>query len=295
MALGHKPLQVFVVSDHLAFQKLGGFKRRLYGICLRAADRVVVLSRPTRTGLARLGVPMEKLVLLRIGPEIFAQPGAATRSSLRAALNLCENDFVVLTCARLEAQKNLLWFIRLAGRLVKRDACFKFLVSGHGSLRARLEQEIARQRLGANFHLLGLRGDVPDLLAAADVFALPSRLEELPLAALEAMRSGLPLAVSAVGALPEIIEASGAGRSLPVSRFEPWQDWLLTLAHNPGQRLETGRMGIEYIKANLLPEHGAAAMLELYEKCCAEKFSSNRLSCYSISHKFCLDKAEGTK
>ena len=61
------------------------------------------------------------------------------------------------------------------------------------------------------FHLLGLRSDIPDILAAADIFALTSSWEGLPLAVIEAMAAGLPVVATQVG--------SGSGSS------RAWQDW----------------------------------------------------------------------
>lgn len=271
LAFGARPAPVFVVTDHLAFQKLGRFKRALYSRCLRAADRVVALSEPTRLGLFALGLPPERLVRLWLGPDLAPLPAGVPRESLRAGLGLAAGEVAVLTCARLEEQKNLIWLARLAARLTRREARFRFLVAGEGSLRGRLEREAARLGLGPRFHLLGLRRDVPELLAAADIFALPSRLEELPVAVLEAMAAGLPVAVSSVGALPELLEAAGAGRALPVSRFEPWEDWLMELADHPDRREKLGEKGRGFIRARLDARQGAHDLLALYEDALARR------------------------
>src|SRR5262249_21470882 len=64
-------------------------------------------------------------------------------------------------------------------------------------------------------HFLGHREDVPDILAAADVWVMPSLSEGLPLALLEAMFAGKAIAASAVGGIPEVIVAEQHGLLVP--------------------------------------------------------------------------------
>jgi len=83
-------------------------------------------------------------------------------------------------------------------------------VAGEGPLRAALEAEADPRQVS----FLGFVPDIGTVLAAADVLALPSRTEGLPMAALEAMAAGLPVVASAVGSLPELL-ADGAGMLVP--------------------------------------------------------------------------------
>lgn len=78
-------------------------------------------------------------------------------------------------------------------------------IVGDGPLRTDLAARIEQHGLGASVALLGLRGDVGQLLAAADVFVMSSRFEGLPLAVLEAGAAGLPILAPPVGALPWLL------------------------------------------------------------------------------------------
>jgi glycosyltransferase involved in cell wall biosynthesis len=78
-------------------------------------------------------------------------------------------------------------------------------IAGRGEEEATLRAYAAAQGLAPYVHLLGYRADVADLLAAADVFALPSLSEGVPLALLEAMFAGKGIAASAVGGVPEVV------------------------------------------------------------------------------------------
>jgi len=170
-------------------------------------DRVIVLSHATRTRLERRAS--------RGNPHRAAhRAGQGTRGPRAVAGGLPggaghpPGTVAALTCARLEPEKNLPLLVELAARLRGTLPPVRFLVAGEGSCRAALERLIRSRGLEGEVTLLGLRRDVPALLAAADLFLLPSRTEELPLSLLEAMAAGLPVLAAPVGALPEIVPAS---------------------------------------------------------------------------------------
>ena len=79
------------------------------------------------------------------------------------------------------------------------------LLAGDGQLRAALERQAAELGITPRVHFLGVRGDVPNLLRAADVFALTSVSEAASITVLEAMASGVPSVVTGVGGNPEIV------------------------------------------------------------------------------------------
>ncbi|HLQ23811.1 MAG TPA: glycosyltransferase, partial [Gemmatimonadales bacterium] len=84
-----------------------------------------------------------------------------------------------------------------------------------GELEASLTQAAANLGISSQVHLLGLRSDVANLLAAADVFVLPSLSEGLPLALLEAMLAGRPIVASDVGEIRSVLANGYAGRLVP--------------------------------------------------------------------------------
>jgi glycosyltransferase involved in cell wall biosynthesis len=111
-----------------------------------------------------------------------------------------DEDLLVVSVGRLERQKNPTALVNAMASIPKAH----LLIAGEGSLRANLE---GRERV----HLLGVRGDIPEILAAADIFALASDWEGLPLAIIEAMAAGLPVVATSVGCVPEIIEHGRTG------------------------------------------------------------------------------------
>lgn len=123
-----------------------------------------------------------------------------SRSPWRRRNGYRDEDLLVVSVGRLERQKNPTALVNAMASIPKAH----LLLAGEGSLRANLE---GRERV----HLLGVRGDIPEVLAAADIFALASDWEGLPLAIIEAMAAGLPVVATSVGCVPEIIEHGRTG------------------------------------------------------------------------------------
>jgi glycosyltransferase involved in cell wall biosynthesis len=122
----------------------------------------------------------------------------------------------VLVCVgRLAPQKD---HPTLLAALARLPAEVVLLIVGgdpFGDGEARLKRAAAELRLGERARFLGIRHDVPDLLAASDLFVLPSLWEGLGLVFLEAMAVGLPVVATTVSAIPEVVEDGATGWLVP--------------------------------------------------------------------------------
>jgi glycosyltransferase involved in cell wall biosynthesis len=131
----------------------------------------------------------------------------AAREEVAADLGLGPGP-LVLTVSRIAPQKNLDVLVEAARALADVPHLAWLLVGdGDERLTARLRERVAAS--GAPVRLLGARSDVPRLMAAADVFALPSAWEARALVVQEAMAAGTPVVASDVGGLPELVGDAG--------------------------------------------------------------------------------------
>lgn len=161
----------------------------------------------------RFGLPASAGQVIHYGrPEKFFAPREeAVRVRLRAELGLADDAVICFTAARLSAIKGYLYQIVAAKHLVAMPGCEKlhFVWAGDGEQRPAIEQAIASSGLAGRVHLLGHRWDVADWFDAADIFALPSDMEGMPLAIMEAMAKGLPVVATAVSGIPEELGDTG--------------------------------------------------------------------------------------
>ena len=115
---------------------------------------------------------------------------------------------LIVAAGRLAPQKGFVTLIEAAARWQDLSPAPLLAIAGEGPLRAELAAAAAP--LGPAVRFLGHRDDVPALLAAADVFVLPSVWEGQPLILQEALRAGRPIVATRVGGIPGLTGEDGA-------------------------------------------------------------------------------------
>jgi glycosyltransferase involved in cell wall biosynthesis len=139
------------------------------------------------------------------------RPSKPRTSGLREELGLRPGDRLLLAVGNLYPVKGHGDLIAAVARLTGRYPSLHLAIAGRGELADALTHDARARSVEDRVHLLGLRNDVADLLAAADAFVLPSRSEGLPLALLEAMFAGLPIVATRVGEVPAALDDGVAG------------------------------------------------------------------------------------
>ncbi|HZE75279.1 MAG TPA: glycosyltransferase [Gemmatimonadales bacterium] len=198
-----------VVATAQLYLEVGSHaEQRLMTMALR---RIIAVSNEVRARYAReLRVPARKLAVVPNGIEV---PPAVRRCdpALRAELVRGRPDYVVLTPARLHEQKGHAYLLAAAARVPEAT----FVLAGDGPLRAELERLAAELNVADRCVFLGYRSDVSDLLAAADVFVLPSLFEGLPVSVLEAMAAERAVVATAIGGTDEAVTHEVTGLLVP--------------------------------------------------------------------------------
>ena len=195
-------LRPLVVSWHNAVLATG-----LRGVAMRFGQRVVARSADLTLGASSDLVELARRYGAkdaRLAPVAAPAPPAAVRSraETRAELGLGDEP-LVLSVGRLAPQKDYPMLLTVAAAVRQAHPEVVFAVVGDGPLYDELAARIAREHLPVR--LLGHRSDVPDLLAAADVFLLTSRWEARALVVQEAMQAGVPVVARPVGGIPELV------------------------------------------------------------------------------------------
>ena len=173
--------------------------RLLERIVARRADVVLCVSPDLAARMDRLGA---REVSRAIVPAPAPEPGPGAGSGERPAGLGAVGRPLVLAAGRLTAQKGLDTLIEAAGCWRDRVPVPLVAIAGTGPLAGALAARARAERADVTF--LGWRDDVPALLAAADVFVLPSRWEGQPLILQEAMRAGRPVVATDVGGIRDL-------------------------------------------------------------------------------------------
>lgn len=164
---------------------------------------------------------------------------AARRDALRASLQADPDDIVVLSTARLHPTKNIGNLLQAFASVHRRHPRARLWICGAGPLAGELADQAAALQLGDAVRFLGGRDDVAALLQAADIFALSSDVEGLPLALLEAMAAGLPVVATAVGSVPDYVD-SDVGLIVPPRQVDDLSAALLAMVGDAALRQRTG-------------------------------------------------------
>jgi glycosyltransferase involved in cell wall biosynthesis len=176
----------------------------------RASGGVVAVSEPTRVELQRgLGSSRRIEVVANGVPR-----RGGSRERLRRELGIGDLDVLVVAVGNLYPVKGHEVLLRaLAG--MKADPTWRLAIAGRGEEDARLRALAEASGCAGRVHLLGYRADIPDILAAADIFAMPSLSEGLPLALIEAMFAARAIVASTVGGIPDAIGDGREGLLVP--------------------------------------------------------------------------------
>jgi glycosyltransferase involved in cell wall biosynthesis len=160
----------------------------------RVTDGVITFTQRQRSMLEKNErIPPGKLRVIENGIPLPPPPDARRRSEARAQLCVEEDGFAIFVVGRLEPIKNMQLAVRAMRELPDARPRIHLYIAGDGSEMNPLRDLAVTQEVTARVTFLGHRRDAVHLLCGADVLFLPSLVEGMPLAALEAMTSGVPV------------------------------------------------------------------------------------------------------
>jgi glycosyltransferase involved in cell wall biosynthesis len=232
-------------------------RRAALRLAFRFSDAVVAVSVDTKRHLDdRLGLQPDVVQVVANG--VFVPPG--DRDRIRRELGIRPGELLVMASGSLVERKGHAVLIRaLAG--LDPALPWRLAIAGQGQERPVLEQLIGVLGVADRVQILGFRDDMPDVLAATDICAMPSLWEGLPLALLEAMAAGKPIVASETSGIPEAMTSGQDGLLTPPGDVDALGAALDQLLRDPALRARLGTAAA----ARAAAEFSLDAMVTAYE------------------------------
>ncbi len=201
---------VVVRTEHLPYMLTETSQRARHRRLMAQIDQLICVSEEASAGFLAAGIPAHLVSTVRNGitPPSVGLGG----QGIRAELGLPSTVGLALTVGRLTPQKGYAILAAAAPAVFAQVPDIHFIWAGVGALEGELRARVRELGVEGRIHLLGQRADVAALMAAANVFVLPSRFEGLPLVVLEAMAAGLPVVGTNVCGTAEAVVDGVTGR-----------------------------------------------------------------------------------
>lgn len=210
-------------------------------------------------------------LVIRSGIELdrFGHP-QVSREATRVTWNIPQDALLIGTVTRLSPQKAPLDFVQAAAIIIRRYPNTYFMMVGDGPLHGEVEKLAAELGIADRLILTGLRRDVPELLAAFDLFALSSLWEGLPRVLPQAMATSLPIVATACDGSAEAIEEGVNGFLVAPGDLAALAERLCQLLEHPALAQQMGAAG--YARAGEFSDQGMVHAIDtLYRALLAAK------------------------
>jgi glycosyltransferase involved in cell wall biosynthesis len=245
--------------------------RALETSCMQAADLVVTIGEAMRDEIIERGVPADKILIVPNGvSDDFLQP-LPDATQLRRELGIKDGEFVVGLVSSLVAHEGIGTLLEAVKILNDRGVRTRALIVGDGPERGALQRQAAALGLDAIFTGRVPMARVRDYHAVLDVFVVPRTRDRVcqlvtPLKPVEAMASGLPVVVSAVKALGEIVKDMATGLQAPPQDAVALADQLQRLEASPELRKQLGDSAKEWVARDRTWAHNATRYADAYAR-----------------------------
>jgi len=238
------------------------------------ASRVIAVSHSAAQHFTnRSGAGRRLVTTLHNGIELerFLRPHPGAAARLRSDLGVPETSRFVVTVAVLRPPKGIDDLIAALPGVVLGVPDTHLVVVGDGPARPDLEQAVAAHGVAGRVHFLGHRADVDEVLAAADVFVLPSHTEALPTVLIEAMAAGLPVVATTVGGIPEMVERGSSALLVPPHQPELLAEAITRVLTSPLQAAAMGTAGRRLARTRFDLNRQVGSLVDEYRRVIATR------------------------
>ena len=244
-----------------------------YKYAVKHIDKIIAVSDDIKTFFVeKRGIEADKIITIPYGVDLDLY---SCRNGIkkREELNLNAFDPVIGVVGHLSEVKGHTYLIEAAPKICKEFPDVKFVFAGSGPQRETLEKQVKNLNLSSNFHFLGVRRDIPELLNIIDIFVLPSLFEGLPNVILEAMASSKPVVASAVGGIPEAVQHQVTGLLVPPKDPDALADAILKMLADREWATNMGKEGRKRVEEFFSIENEVKKIQQVYDDLFEQKIS----------------------
>lgn len=260
---------LLTVHNSLYDYPVSGNRRNIYltfnRISCRLADKILCVADSLAGDLTeRSGVDREKITIIHNGVDLERfSPARISGVPIRQELSL-EGTPVIAIIGRMTEQKGHTFFLRALGLLRNSFPGIRGFIVGDGPLREELERQACLLGVRESCAFLGVRQDIPEILAAVNVVTVPSLSEGFPYVVLEAMAMARPVVASRVSGLPEVIEDGVNGMLVPPRDPAALATAIKFLLTNPSEARRMGQQARALVQERFSLERMVKATQDLY-------------------------------
>jgi glycosyltransferase involved in cell wall biosynthesis len=261
---------VILTRHSTAWPRISLKNRAIHTLLSPFIWRVVVVSKPVSEELPSLGVPERKGALIVPGVDTARyRPRPEVRDQIRGELAIPTNSVVIVAVAHMHVYKGLQYLVPAIPFVRERHPDVTFVIVGDGLLRPELQEQAVGLGVADSVRFVGHRQDVPELLAAADIFVCPSLSEGSCGSTLEAMAVGKPVVSTPVGLARDLLVESGSGLVVPAQSPKALAGGLSQLLEQPDRWPEMGLRAREVVERVAEVQTVADELAELYAEAVA--------------------------
>jgi len=275
--LARVPVVIHTPHGHIFYGYYGAAASALIRLVERLlakiTDRIVTLTDRGAEEHVRFHIAgMEKFVTIHSGIDLAHFRSVQVDPAVkRKELGLPPDGAIVGTVGRLVPIKGLEWLLKAAPQVLAQFPQACFVIIGDGPLLGELRQMTSKLGIALRVVFLGAREDVPECLAALDLFVLPSLNEGMGRVLLEAMAVGCPVVATRVGGIPDIVADGTTGLLVPPRDDRGLAEAILTLLRDRSRRAAYCEAARRYVDGRFDIETMVHNIERLYDEVWQEK------------------------
>lgn len=262
-----------VISAEQTMRQESNARYRLNRLTARYADVILCVSEQVAlAAVNEIGLPQEKVVTIPNGVDWSQFAVLPSKQKARQRAGLPQTGLIVGAVGRPRPVKGYPFLLASWPDVVASYPQALLLFVGDGPDRPALQAQAKQLGIWDNVIFWGDRDDIPQLLPALDLLAVPSMQEGLSLVILEAMAAGLPVVATNVGGNPELVRHEQTGLLVPPRDSSALAGAVKRLFGDAAARVELGDAGRKRIEADLTMDKIVEMTETLYEQLVARKF-----------------------